>query len=90
MKYNVTVPEAVVEISLVYLPIKSANSLCNNACDEVLLIFQMMQYRKSLMRHWLSYSRWYKELVAFCFACKDSKSFLYDRPLPVAHHSMQD
>lgn len=49
MKYIVTVPEAVAEISLAYLPHMSANSLCNDACDEVLMVLQMMQYPKSLI-----------------------------------------
>jgi hypothetical protein len=48
MKSVVTVWEAVVEIYLVYLPIKAAKSLFMDACDSMQLILLKMQEQKLL------------------------------------------
>ena len=75
MIYVVTVWEAVTGISLAYLPVKAANVLFIDVCDQAALRLPKMQDQKLLILRCCSFSTWGRDRVAFFFAYKGCQYF---------------
>ena len=60
--------------SRTYLPINAAISFWMVVCDQAPLILPNMQDQISLMLCWCSFSRWGRDGIAICFACKAAKN----------------
>jgi len=78
MKTVVTVWEAVMRISLAYLPIKAANSWFLDVCNQAPLRLPKVWVQKSLTLCWCSFSKWGRECVTFSFAYTGEPYLMYE------------
>jgi len=57
-------------MSLLFLPLKAANTSFIDIYSQLPLRLPMMQTQKSLTLRWLSISQWGSDHVSPCFVCK--------------------
>jgi hypothetical protein len=77
-------------MSLDYRPTKTANSSWMEVCNQVPLRLPTMQQVKSLMLHWLSFSRWGREWVSYFFGYKGSQYLVLAYLQPITTQIAQD
>jgi len=90
MKQVVTVQEAVVGMSLAYLPREAANLSLIEVYKHAPLTLPKMRDHKSLTLSWRSFSTWGRERVISCFTNKGGQYLSYDYLKPIATQITQN